>query len=262
MAGLEPFIDTIVVCTFTALIILSTGVWNRAPDVALDTPPDLTQTAEGWQFAETPLPGYDWVEGETTALVVEAHDNDATGYNLHRVDGVVATVGGSFVARWSPLDSPTQPAVVGDGLYRNYVGATLTAKAFDSVTPGLGKWLVTLAAWLFAISTMISWSYYGEQGMVFLAGEKSVLAYKVVYCLLIVVATLGLVQTDTDLDNVTGIGTGVMLFANIPICWFFGYQAMRAYKEYIGRLKAGQMGPDHPPPDLDDLLSGRDVEKR
>ena len=36
VAGLEPFIDTLVVCTFTALIILSTGIWNRAPDVPLD----------------------------------------------------------------------------------------------------------------------------------------------------------------------------------------------------------------------------------
>jgi AGCS family alanine or glycine:cation symporter len=108
---------------------------------------------------------------------------------------------------------------------------------------------------------MISWGYYGEQGVVFLAGEKAVPGYKVVYCILIIVATLGLVQTDTDLDNVTGIGTAVLLFVNIPICWLFGYQAMRAYKEYIGRLKSGRMGPDHPPPSLDDLLSGRDVEK-
>jgi AGCS family alanine or glycine:cation symporter len=70
-----------------------------------------------------------------------------------------------------------------------------------------------------------------------------------------------LVQTGTDLDNVIGIGTGVMLFANIPICWLFGHQAMRAYKEYVGRLKTGRTGPYHPPPTLDDLLSGRDVEK-
>ena len=75
---------------------------------------------------------------------------------------------------WTPIASPYQPTVVGDGLYLTHVGATLTAKAFDSVTPGLGKWLVSIAAWLFAISTMISWSYYGEQGMVYLAGEKSV----------------------------------------------------------------------------------------
>ena len=56
------------------------------------------------------------------------------------------------------------------------------------MTEGLGKWLVTLAAWLFAISTMISWSYYGEQGMVYLAGERSVTPYKYFYCLLIIVA--------------------------------------------------------------------------
>ena len=262
VAGLEPFIDTIVVCTFTALIILSTGIWNRAPDIALDTLPDLAQTSGGWQFADTPLPGYDWVEGEKTVFVVEAHTNESTGLNLHRIEGTVVAVGGNFLTRWEPFAGPAQPAIVGDGLYRSYIGATLTAKAFDSVTPGLGKWLVSIAAWLFAISTMISWSYYGEQGMVFLAGERSVLGYTLVYCLLIIVATLGFVQTDTDLDNVTGIGTSVMLFANIPICWIFGYQAMRAYKEYIGRLKDGRMGPDHPPPDLDDLLSGRDVEKR
>ena len=104
---------------------------------------------------------------------------------------------------------------------------------------------------------MISWSYYGEQGIVYLAGEKSVLPYKLVYCLLIVVATLGFIKTDADLDNLTGVGTAVMLFANIPICWFFGYQAMKAYKDYVARLKSGEMGPDHPPPSLDDILSRR-----
>ena len=261
VAGLEPFIDTIVVCTFTALIILSTGIWNRAPDVMLESLPAVTQTTNGWQFETTSLPGYDWVDGDKTVLVVEAHDNETTGLNRHRIEGTVSSKGSSFSTTWETFSGPAEPAILGGGLYRSYIGATLTAKAFDSVTPGLGKWLVSIAAWLFAISTMISWSYYGEQGMVFLAGEKSVLGYKLVYCLLIIVATLGFVQTDTDLDNVTGIGTGVMLFANIPICWFFGYQAMRAYKEYIGRLKDGRMGPDHPPPHLDDLLSGRDVER-
>ncbi len=261
VAGLEPFIDTLVVCTFTALIILATGIWNRAPDIALDSLPVAVPIQNSWQFAETPLPGNDWVEGEKTTIVVEAHNNQTTGLTFHRIEGAVHASDVGYSTTWDAFVGPTPPTIVGEGLYRNYVGATLTAKAFDSVAPGLGKWLISIAAWLFAISTMISWSYYGEQGIVFLAGEKSVLAYKLVYCLLIIVATLGLVQTDTDLDNVIGIGTGVMLFANIPICWLFGYQAMRAYKEYVGRLKTGRMGPDHPPPSLDDLLSGRDVEK-
>jgi len=262
VAGLEPFIDTIVVCTFTALIILSTGIWNRGPDVVLDTMPTAVQTEAGWKFSQTTAPGGDWVDDDRVMLVAEAHANETTGHGLHRIEGVIMASDNGFIVDWTPLAGPVQPTAVGDGMYRTYVGATLTAKAFDSVSPGLGKWLVSIAAWLFAVSTMISWSYYGEQGMVYLAGDKSVLPYKLVYCLLIVVATLGFIKTDADLDNMTGVGTAVMLFANIPICWFFGYQAMKAYKEYVGRLKSGRMGPDHPPPHLDDLLSGRDVQKK
>jgi AGCS family alanine or glycine:cation symporter len=261
VAGLEPFIDTLVVCTFTALIILASGIWNRAPDVMLETVPVAVETAEGWQFPTTPVSGNDWFAGDKAIVIVAAHDNEATGLALHQVEGTVADTGAGYVIEWSTFVSAIEPVIQHGGLYHNYVGATLTAKAFDSATPGLGKWLVSIAAWLFALSTMISWSYYGEQGMVFLAGDKSVLPYKLVYCVLIIVATLGFVETDTDLDNLTGVGTAVMLFANIPICWIFGYQAMRAYKEYVGRLKAGRIGPDHPPPHLDDLLSGRDVEK-
>ncbi|MGB5489552.1 MAG: amino acid carrier protein [Woeseiaceae bacterium] len=261
VAGLEPFIDTIVVCTFTALIILSTGIWNRAPDVMLESLPVAAQTAGGWQFSETALPGDGWVSGDKTSLVIEAHKNETTGLTLHRVEGVVGESAAGFVTTWDTFAGPTRPSIIGDGLYRSYVGATLTAKAFDSVAPGLGKWLVTIAAWMFAISTMIAWSYYGEQALVFLAGEKAVLGYRVVYCCLIVVATLGFVRSAADLDNVIGIGTGVMMFANLPICWIFGHQAMRAYKEYVGRLKSGRMDPDHPAPHLDDLLSGRDIEK-
>jgi len=260
VAGLEPFIDTVVVCTFTALIILSTGIWNRAPDVALAELPSVVQTGSGWQFAETGVAGADWIDGDKVSLIVRAHEN-ADGLNRYRVEGTIRITGAGSSVVWNTLDSSVRPEIIGGGLYRSYVGATLTAKAFDSVAPGLGKWLVSLAAWLFAISTMISWSYYGEQGMVYLAGEKSVFGYKIVYCSLIIVATLGYIKTDTDLDNMTGVGTGVMLLANLPICLFFGHQAMHAYKEYVVRLKSGRMRPDRPSPHPEDLLSGRDRHK-
>ncbi len=260
VAGLEPFIDTLVVCTLTALIILSTGVWNRPVDVVLDEPPAATETTGGWQFPATILPDRDWTDGERVSLIVTAHAN-ADGFDRHRVEGTVTPAARGFRVAWDPFPSPVAPVVVESGVYRSYVGATLTAKAFDTVTPGLGKWLVSIAAWLFAISTIISWAYYGEQAFVFLTRDRAVLAYKLVYCALIVIATLGFIKTDVDLDLVTGVGTGVMMFSNLPILWFFGYQAMRAYREYVGRLKSGRMGPDHPPPSLDDLLSGRDVRK-
>ena len=129
--------------------------------------------------------------------------------------------------------------------YVTYAGATLTAKAFDSVTPGLGMWLVTIAVWLFAISTIISWSYYGEQAIVYLAGTGAVMPYRLVYCVLTITATLGFITTPDELDNFAGFGTGVVMFGNIPIMLFFGYQAMRAYKAYIARLERGEMKPDH-----------------
>jgi alanine or glycine:cation symporter, AGCS family len=263
VAGLEPFIDTLVVCTFTALVILTTGVWNRSAEAHFSTPPAVVETDTGvWSIEATPAPGRtvgQWLAGESVFLIVEAEANQQSGNNAHRLPGTIVDQNGVLMIEWASFTGGTRPQIGDTGIYAIYVGATLTAKAFDSVTPGLGKWLVTLAVWLFAVSTMISWSYYGEQGIVYLFGDRMVLPYKVIYCALIIVATAGFIETDADLDNLTGVGTGVMLFANIPIMWLFGYQAMRAYHEYIARLKDGRLGPGHPAPSIEDLISGRDV---
>ena len=263
VAGLEPFIDTIVVCTFTALVILSTGIWNRAPEAQFNVAPDVIPMGTAmWSLETLPAPERVddvWGEGDVVFMIVNADPNPLSANDAHRLEGRVLNQNGGLVIDWGTLASNSRPRVENTGVYATYVGATLTAKAFDSVTPGLGKWLVTLAVWLFALSTMISWSYYGEQGVVFLFGERMVLAYKFIYCALIIVATWGFIESDADLDNLTGFGTGVMLWANVPIMWVFGRQAMRAYHDYIDRLKTGKMGPDHPPPTLEDLISRRDV---
>ena len=266
VAGLEPFIDTLIICTFTALVILSTGVWNRGPDATYAVLPEVQQVSEGVWTLETrkpPVMGKDqWLEGDPVYTLVHAHANPNTANDRHRMDGVVHIVDGQPIIEWGTFASPVKPTLVEPGIYANYAGATLTARAFDTAAPGLGKWLVTIAVWMFAVSTMISWSYYGEQGMVYLLGEKSVLPYKIVYCALIVVATMGLLKTDVELDNLSSLGTGVMLFANIPIMLLFGGQAMRAYHNYVDRLRAGQMGPDHPKPSIDDVVSGRNLKIR
>jgi len=265
VAGLEPFIDTIVVCTLTALVILSTGIWQRGAEAVLLEQPEFSQSGEGWALESSRISardGADWVMDENVFLIVSADQNPRSGNTLHQIDGTVLLAeNGDFFVDWSPLSVTSKPIINDRGIYLSYVGATLTAKAFDTVVPGLGKWLLTLAVWLFAISTMISYSYYGEQAMVFLAGDKSVMAYKVIYCLLAVVATMGILQTDAQLDNLSGFGTGVMLFVNVPIIWLFGRQAMRAYKDYVRRLDSGKVGPGHEPPTLEDVISGADVEK-
>lgn len=261
VGGMEPFIDTIVVCTFTALIILSTGIWNRAPDVAFDNIPEAVQSEAGWLYPDTSLGAGEWRDQEPVLMVVQAGENADTGQNVHRVTGAIVATNTGFKASWQPLETNVEPEIVGGGFYKDYVGATLTAKAFDSVAPGLGKWLITVASWLFAISTIIAWGYYGEQGAVYMWGSKSAMPYRLIYCSLTFIATLGHIKTSADLDNMTGIGLGIIIYANLPICWIFGYQAIRAYRDYIRRLKEGRMGPDHPPPSIDDLISGRDVQR-
>ncbi len=261
VGGMEPFIDTIVVCTFTALIILSTGIWNRAPDVAFETLPEPVRTESGWQYPETALPAGEWQDQEALLVVVEAGANEATGQNVHRVGGIVSQTEEGFIATWQALDTEQRPAIIGGGFYQDHVGATLTAKAFDSVAPGLGKWLITVASWLFAISTIIAWGYYGEQGAVYMMGDRAAMPFRLVYCSLTFIACLGHIKTSADLDNLTGIGLGLIIYANLPICWIFGYQAIHAYRDYVQRLKDGRMGPDHPAPSIDDLISGKDVQR-
>ena len=247
VAGLEPFIDTIVVCTFTALVILSTGVWNRAPEGQLNTLPAFTLVdADSWALETVPAPqriNNQWNEQDLVFIIVNADTNPQSGNDSHRLEGRVLERNGGLIIEWAMLKSKLRPSINDAGVYATYVGATLTAKAFDSVIPGLGKWLITLAVWLFALSTMISWSYYGEQGVVFLFGDHMVLAYKFIYCALIIIATWGFIESDADLDNLTGVGTGVMLWANVPIMWLFVNQAMRSYHDYVDRLKTGKLNP-------------------
>jgi AGCS family alanine or glycine:cation symporter len=264
VAGLEPFLDTIVVCTLTALVILSTGVWQRGAEAVLVNDPQIIETEEGWTLASSRVSERyqaEWAAGERVFLIMHSDHNPRSNNNQHRLDGsIIQGEDGDFFIEWDTLKTDKRPEIFDRGVYLSYVGATLTAKAFDTLVPGLGKWLITLTVWLFAISTMIAYSYYGEQAMVFLAGEKSVLPYKIIFCLLAVVATAGFLQTDSQLDNLTGLGTGVMLFVNVPIMWILGAQAMRAYKDYIQRLDDGRMDAGHEPPSLEDLISGKDVE--
>jgi AGCS family alanine or glycine:cation symporter len=106
---------------------------------------------------------------------------------------------------------------------------------------------------------MISWSYYGEQGIIFLFGTIAVMPYRILYCLLILVAASPLIRTQDELDVISSLGTGVMLWANIPIMLIFGPQAMRAYHDYLRRLKRGEFK-GHAYPPIAEVVEGRDVK--
>jgi len=115
----------------------------------------------------------------------------------------------------------------------------LTAIALDRVFDGLGKYLVTLAAWLFAISTMISWCYYGEKGVTYLFGKAGVLPYKIAFLILAIVGAASIDNTD-QMELLIDLGTGTMLVVNIPIDLILGGLAVASLREYDRKLKAGE----------------------
>ncbi len=193
---LEPFIDTIVICTITGLVILSSGVWvekfenefQRA-DMSfvagnfLESNPDDA----GALFAY--LSGEDSVAGRYSGPVVleQGVSVNATEFTLlaarsvaenvtYQLDGQLIT--GTVMVVDGQLED-TAIVVRGDSLVHS---VPLTTRAFTRGLFGeFGQYIVSVGLMLFAFSTAIAWSYYGDRAMIYLFGSKSVLPYHIVY---------------------------------------------------------------------------------
>ena len=119
VAMLEPFIDTLVICTLTGLVLVVTGAWQESSE--------------------------------------------------------------------------------------SLTGAALTAHAFGGTLGQGGTWVVGGGLTLFAYSTMIAWSYYGDRSAYFLFGERAVLPYRVVFTLLVVIGAAVPLQLVWNIADVTNI---------------------------------------------------------
>ncbi len=153
----EPFIDTIVVCTMTALVIIITGVYD-------------------------PANGY--------KELIEAQQ-----------------------------------------------GAALTAAAYGTVIDWFPI-ILTISIVLFAFSTMISWSYYGERAWVYILGPKYSLVFKIIFLIFIVVASV--VSTDI-LVNFSFMLILGMALPNILGLYILSGDVKRALEIYLEKLKSGEL---------------------
>jgi AGCS family alanine or glycine:cation symporter len=150
VALLEPFIDTIVVCTITALALLLTESWN--------------------------LPGVQ--------------------------------------------------------------GSELTATAFESAMGPLGRWIVTATVTLFAFSTIISWSYYGEQGVTFIFGSKWIPVYRYVFIGFIFIGAIASLPIVLNLSDAV---YGLLAIPNMIACYMLLPKVKAALTDYTNKLKSGEI---------------------
>src|SRR5690606_5659814 len=152
VAGLEPFIDTLVVCTMTGLVILLSGTWNRDPALVYETAPQIAPVVangspvldargrQEWSISPVRVRVANEIEaqaqmreGNVLFLVVEAGVNAETGMTRHRAYGTLSgseTVGWTAVFDTFALPAGDTPRIAVDGVYFDLKGATLTAKAF------------------------------------------------------------------------------------------------------------------------------------
>ncbi len=186
----EPFIDTIIIVTMTCLVLIITGVYDdRVPSEMTLAGGDLTYV--------TPQPDGRFVEGDAPASI------RITGGRQPITDGQVAfawhdvpverffTDVAQTQAFTGAIDPAAGSAVGADGttydtLYGNAPegGAPLTQLGFQRGLAPLVDWggfIVVLSVMLFAISTAISWSYYGDRCAAYLFGKQAVLPYRLVY---------------------------------------------------------------------------------
>ena len=229
VAILEPFIDTIIICTITGLVLLSSGVWNekhentfaQADLIFLDKVytedkeedvKDLFNYLNGNSGISMYSGNIDVIDGrhsnEISILHARSLAEDILFYNNDEevFNGTLNVVDGKL---------QNDLIVKGKSLVHS---APLTAIAFDRGFFGnYGNYIVSIGLLLFAFSTAISWSYYGDRAMTFLFGAGSVVYYRVIYVIGFFVASFA---DTTVIWNVSLITIALMTVPNlIGLLW-------------------------------------------
>lgn len=118
-------------------------------------------------------------------------------------------------------------------------GVVMTSSAFATVIPWFPK-LLTVAVFLFAFSTMISWSYYGERCWTFLFGQGSALIYRVIFVSAVVLGSVVKLGSVLDFSDLMILA---MAFPNILGVVLLSGKVRAHLNDYMARLKSGAMVP-------------------
>lgn len=195
VAILEPFIDTIIICFLTGMVLLSSGVWNmkvynqfqKTDIVVLDDRYDMTIEENILKIGaflnnKETVPLYSgalWVEeGEILNKKSILHARSMAD-NISVEKGGAPFTGELMVVNGRLVNSANDIVFKGNSLIHS---APLTTLAFtQSFMGNWGKYIVALGLLLFAFSTAIAWSYYGDRAVTYLVGTRYVMAYRIIF---------------------------------------------------------------------------------
>lgn len=250
---LEPFIDTIIICTITGLVILSSGVWTEKFENTFQRTDLLV--VEGQYTDDSPESRqglFRYLSG------LEDHGVQSYTGDLSVVDGeiqgsLVSIVHARSIAEdvrvYTAEDRLAEPILfsgtisLADGKLnqRNIEfhgkslihSAALTTEAFTRGFFGqYGQYIVAIALALFAFSTSVSWSYYGDRAMIYLVGQKGVMPYRIVY----VVAFFFAAFSDTSLIwNVATVTVVLMTIPNVLCLLLMRKEMKEMVNSYISK---------------------------
>ncbi|HRI80193.1 MAG TPA: amino acid carrier protein [Cyclobacteriaceae bacterium] len=113
-------------------------------------------------------------------------------------------------------------------------GVSLTATAFQMALPGIGKYLLLLCAFFFAITSLFSYSYYGSKALSFLIGVNASKYYNYFYLFTIII---GAVASMADVMNVIDIAYALMAVPTMVSGFLLAPKVMAEAKSYFTRMK-------------------------
>jgi len=258
VALLEPFIDTIIICTLTGLVLLSSGVWNEKMDNQFQET-DLVVLAETYsdsnEIDKTTLYNY---------LAEKKELEQLTGM-LQVVNGIIqnqpTVIHARSVAEEVKVWVNNQPYNGAiefiNGKLVKQEGLTLSGKSLMHSAPlttiaftkswfgDYGKYIVSIGLLMFAFSTAISWSYYGDRAVTYLVGVKGVVWYRLIYVIGFFFASFA---DTTIVWTLSGITIALMTIPNL-----FGILALSKemknevklfWKEYAKRFPGEKVPKD------------------
>lgn len=211
IAMIGVFIDTIVICTMTALVILTvTGDFHKSPALMAAN----TCDAANIEFVSpegTDLGLKDVFPSASKDGRIETVTKYGAAATTYLATCKAAGVDVSDLA----MASASDPAVlmsVDHAWETDANSAAITTRAYGAAFPG-GEWVVPIALFFFAFTTIVGWSYYGEQALTYLIGEWATHPFRYLWVL---VVFAGAMVTNTDALWLLGdIANASMAFPNL-----------------------------------------------